>query len=117
MKTAAFIFIATFLTLGLLTFLYVEHVNQNVSLKLKDSELKALRESNAEKDRRLKERGDSLQIAFEMLQYREDTIAQADRVTKETIKDHEKIVFIRPASDSVRHRKLSDLFPSYVIPR
>lgn len=113
MKTAAFVLLATFLTLGLLTYLYVEHVNQNVSLKLKDSELKALRESNAEITRNYELRGDSLIIAFETIRQANAATAKAHEETKAYRKKFESIRFVKFESDSARNEALRNLYPSF----
>lgn len=117
MKTFAFVIVATFLTLGLLTYLYVEHLQDKDSIRLKESELKMLRRENLEIRKNYELRGDSLQNVFTLLSLRSDTIKVAAKVTKQTLTDHEKITFVRSASDSVRHRKLNKLYTSYALDR
>lgn len=113
MKTAAFVLLATFVTLGLLTFLYVEHVNQNVSLKLKDSELKALRESNAEITRNYELRGDSILIALATIRNLHAETEKAKLETKAYRKKFESVKFVRYESDSARNGALKRLYKSY----
>lgn len=113
MRAAIFIVVATFLTLGLLTYLYVEHLQDKDSIRLKESELKMLRRENLEIRKNYELRGDSLLIAFETIRQANAATAKAHEETKAYRKKFESVKFVKFESDSARNNALKKLYKSY----
>lgn len=117
MKT---LFVGIFIIIGIFTAIGVLVTEMRTINRVQQSEIDALRERNkAEKDsltNALMTTRDSLQIAFETIHQAAKERQEAHERTQRIIKNYEKIIFIRYTSDSARHRKLSELFPTYVIP-
>lgn len=59
---------------------------------------------------------DSLEVAIYTIRYLNGNTTKDKATVKIKTESHEKIVFVN-LNDSTRHRKLSNLYPSYVYPR
>src|SRR5689334_10219032 len=84
---------------------------------LQQSEINGLKKSNKEEADRLRSElaitRDSLNVAFETIRIANKETQEAHERTQRIIKRYEQIIFISYTSDSARHRKLSELYPSY----
>lgn len=112
--------ILSLIIIVLVTFMTLNFIEDRKEDNLKQTTINGLRLQNKkEKDSLenvLKVTRDSLDIAFNTIKIATAERIEAHERTQRIIKNYEKIIFIRYASDSARHRKLSELFPSYVIP-
>lgn len=112
MKAAIFVTIATFTILGLLTYVYIEHVTQTANSRITKAQLERVMLERDSLEVVVKFKDDSLLVAFNTIR----SLSQQKQASDERLRNlntkHEKIRFTVPANDSVRRSDWARLYPS-----
>lgn len=109
-----------FLQLIAIGFLVSNFMEYNKEKQIEQSTIEGLKKQNAHERDSLNTvlaiTKDSLNVAFHTIALARKESQEAHERTQRIIKRYEQIIFIRYSSDSARHRKLAELYNTYVIP-